>query len=55
MGEIILVSVKSFTQLPRRGKHQCISSSFRVHTGDFPAISYNEVYHSNGPQKCKLS
>lgn len=31
------------------------SSSFMLHTGDFLTISYNKVYHSNGPLKCKLS
>ena len=29
--------------------------SFMLLTCDFLAISYNKVYHSNGPLKCKLS
>ena len=48
---LLRLSVNQITEL----SINAFLSPFRLHTGAFLAISYNKVYHSDGPLKCKLS
>lgn len=48
---LLRLSVNQITEL----SINAFLSLFTLHTGAFLAISYNKVYHSDGPLKCKLS